>query len=68
MVKFERNQQRHDLAEDCLEYGVLQWIDRFKQERGQDFGAQPVQRYEDDERNYDGQSERDRTLESLVVG
>src|ERR1700738_2395930 len=30
--------------------------------------AQSVQRHEDDERNHQGQNERDRTLESLVVG
>src|ERR1700738_1605750 len=30
--------------------------------------AQSVQRHEDDERNHQGQNERDRTLESLVIG
>src|ERR1700692_3949943 len=47
---------------------MFQRIDGSEQERGHDPDAQSVQRHEDNERNHQGQNERDRTLESLVVG
>jgi len=50
-----------------LEHGVFQWIHSSEQERGHDSDAQSVQRYEDDERNHNGQNERNRALEALVV-
>jgi len=56
VIELERDQQSHDLAEDGLEYFVVERIDRAQQQPGHHPDAKTVQRDENDERDDDGQN------------
>jgi len=51
VIELERDQQGHDLAEDGLEYFVVERIDRAPQQPGHHPHAKTVERDEHDERD-----------------
>ena len=68
MIKLERDQQGHDLAEYGLEHPVLQRFQRTKYQRAHHRNGQPIQGDENDQSDDQGENESNRALESLIVG